>query len=123
MEKRKNKTRLARAAMTLLVMLCFLGGARAQQALPYEYGFENNDLAVDGWKLNATSSSTGINSAASHSGSYGFRFYYSEQNASLISPVLTGGDKGIDVSFWYKEYSSSYGDEQFYMWAIPQTRT
>lgn len=101
--------------MTLLVMLCFLGGARAQQALPYEYGFENNDLAVDGWKLNATSSSTGINSAASHSGSYGFRFYYSEQNASLISPVLTGGDKGIDVSFWYKEYSSSYGDEQFYV--------
>lgn len=101
--------------MTLLVMLCFLGGARAQQALPYEYGFENNDLAADGWTLNATSSSTGIHSAALLSGSYGFRFNYSEQNASLISPVLTGGDKGIDVSFWYKESSASYGDEQFYV--------
>ena len=116
MEKRKNKTRLARAAMTLLVMLCFLGGARAQQALPYEYGFENNDLAADGWTtLNATSTNTGINSAALHSGDYAFRFHFSEQNdASLISPVLTGGDNGIDVSFWYRNFSSSY-DEQFYV--------
>ena len=115
MEKRKNKTRLARAAMTLLVMLFCFTGARAQQALPYVYGFENNDLAADGWTRNATSSSTGIHSDAKHLGSYGFRFSYSEQNASLISPVLTGGDNGIDVSFWYKEYSSSYGNEQFYV--------
>ena len=116
MEKRKNKTRLARAAMTLLVMLCFLGGARAQQALPYEYGFENNDLAADGWTtLNATSTNTGIHSDAKHLGDYGFRFVYSEQNASLISPVLTGGDNGIDVSFWYKESSAKFGDEQFYV--------
>lgn len=101
--------------MTLLVMLFCFTGARAQQALPYVYGFENNDLAADGWTRNATSSSTGIHSDAKHLGSYGFRFSYSEQNASLISPVLTGGDNGIDVSFWYKEYSAKYGDEQFYV--------
>lgn len=33
--------------------------------------------------------------------------------AYLVSPVLTGGDLGIDVSFWYKEYNATYGDEQF----------
>ncbi|MCR5242086.1 MAG: hypothetical protein K6D61_04375 [Prevotella sp.] len=115
MKQFKHKTLLARAAMTLLAMLCFLGGARAQQALPYEYGFEDNNLATDGWTALITSTSSGINNAAAHEGSYGFRFNYSEQNASLISPVLTGGDKVIDVSFWYKESSASYGDEQFYV--------
>ena len=100
-----------------LMMLCFacFGVANAQQSLPYSYGFENNNLTTDGWSANLSSSSSGINSAAAYSGSYGFRFQYSEQSGSLISPVLTGGDRGVDVSFWYKEYSSSYGDEQFYV--------
>ena len=100
-----------------LMMLCFacFGVAKAQQSLPYSYGFEDNDLSTDGWIANVTSSSSGINSAAAYSGSYGFRFNYSEQSGSLISPVLTGGDLGVDVSFWYKEYSNSYGDEQFYV--------
>ena len=100
--------------LTVLCFACF-GVANAQQSLPYSYGFENNDLATDGWIANVTSTSSGINSAAAYSGSYGFRFNYSEQSGSLISPVLTGGDRGVDVSFWYKEYSSSYGDEQFYV--------
>jgi hypothetical protein len=90
--------------------------APAGQTLPYSYGFEDNNLATDGWIANITSSSSGIKSEGpEHSGSYGFVFYYSEQNGSLISPLLTGGDRGVDVSFWYKEYSSSYGDEQFYV--------
>ena len=107
----KRKTLL----ITLMLCFAFLGVAKAQQSLPYSYGFENNDLAADGWIANVTNASSGINSAAAHSGSYGFRFQYSEQSGSLISPVLTGGDKGVDVSFWYKEYSNSYGDEQFYV--------
>ena len=100
-----------------LMMLCFacFGVANAQQSLPYSYGFEDNNLATDGWIANVTSSSSGINNEAAYSGSYGFRFQYSEQSGSLISPVLTGGDRGVDVSFWYKEYSSTYGDEQFYV--------
>jgi hypothetical protein len=99
--------------MMLLAMLCFLGGARAQQALPYEYGFEDNNLATDGWTAQITSTSSGINNAAAHSGSYGFRFNYSENPGYLVSPLLTGGTYGVDVSFWYAEYSDSYGNENF----------
>ncbi len=99
----------------MLICFAFFGVAKAQQSLPYSYGFEDNNLATDGWIANVTSSSSGINSQAAQSGSYGFMFNYSEQSGSLISPVLTGGDKGVDVSFWYKEYSSSWGDEQFYV--------
>ena len=100
-----------------LILICFacFGVANAQQSLPYSYGFEDNNLATDGWIANVTSASSGINSAAAYSGSYGFRFNYSERSGSLISPVLTGGDKGVDVSFWYKESSNTYGDEQFYV--------
>ena len=93
--------------MTLL--LSCIGYARAQQALPYEYGFENNDLAAAGWVLQgATHANTGISSDAKQNGDYGFRFHYSEQNAYLLSPIFTGGDNGIEVSFWFKNYSSSY---------------
>ena len=116
MKQFKHKTLLARASMMLLAMLCFLGGARAQQALPYSYGFENNDLAAEGWTAQITSSSSGIYNAGSstaHGGTYLFRFNYSETNAYLVSPLLTGGTYGVDVSFWYAEYSSSYGDENF----------
>lgn len=90
-------------------LLSCIGYARAQQALPYEYGFENNDLAAAGWVLQgATHAGTGISSEAKQNGDYGFRFYYSEQNAYLLSPIFTGGDNGIEVSFWFKNYSSSY---------------
>ena len=97
-----------RLLLTLLTLLCFLGGARAQQALPYEYGFES-DLATDGWT--ATSTSSGINSGAKKTGSNGFRFAYSiTSDAYLVSPILTGGTYGVDVSFYYKAYSGSYPD-------------
>lgn len=99
----------------MLLMTLLAPWAVAQQALPYSYGFEDNNLSADGWTTTCTSSSSGIKSDAARSGSYGFVFYYSEQNGALISPLLTGGDKGVDVSFWYKEYSNSYGDEQFYV--------
>ena len=114
MDSTLQKNHVRRAAITLLVLLCYLTGARAQQALPYSYGFEDNALTTDGWVLQgATSISTGINSTAKRTGTYGFHFHFSEQNAYLLSPVLTGGDVGIDLSFWYKEASSNYGDEQF----------
>jgi chitodextrinase len=106
------KTRV-RAAVLLIAMLCCAGGAWAQQALPYEYGFENPNLAADGWIANITNSSSGIKPEAAHSDTYGFRFYYSEQTGSLISPLLTGSEYGLEVSFWYKEDSNQYGDEQF----------
>lgn len=110
----KRKRFLAKALPTLFAVLLSAAGVRAQQAIPYSYGFEDNNLATDGWVLQgATSSNTGIFAAALQNGSYGFRFYYSEQNAYLLSPVLTGTDKGVEVTFYYKEYSTTYGAEQF----------
>lgn len=102
--------------LLLLICFAFIGVARAQQALDYYYGFEDGNLSNDGWIANITSTYSGIKSGGpEHTGSYGFAFNYSEQNGSLISPLLTGGDRGVNVSFWYKEYNSSYGDEQFYV--------
>jgi len=98
----------------MLICLAFFGVANAQQSLPYSYGFEDNNLATDGWTAQITSYSSGINSAAAHTGSYGFRFQYSENPGYLVSPLLTGGTtNGIDLSFYYKEYSSQYGNENF----------
>ena len=105
---KRNSTFLAKALTLLFVALFSLTEARAG----YDYGFEDNNLSADGWVLQgATSSNTGITSDAARSGSYGFKFTYSEQNAYLISPLLSGD--AFDLSFWYKEYSNSYGDEQF----------
>ena len=101
--------------LIMLLLALIVPWAVAQQALPYSYGFEDNNLATDGWTTTCTNSSSGIKSDAARSGSYGFTFYYSEQNGALISPLLTGSEKGVDVSLWYKEYSDSYGDEQFYV--------
>ena len=103
----------------MLLMALLAPWAVAQQALPYSYGFEDNDLSTDGWELvGSTSSYTGINNAGTstaHGGSYLFRFNYSERNAILMSPLLTGTNKGVALSFYYMESSNSYGDEQFYV--------
>ena len=107
----KSKRLLLALALALLVPWA----ANAQKALPYSYGFENNDLDAEGWTVQKTSSSTGISTSAMHEGSYGFQFVYSEQNAYLVSPELSGTGNGVALSFYYKEYSSSYGDEQFYV--------
>lgn len=48
----------------MLICFAFLGVARAQQSLPYTYGFENGNLATDGW----TATSGEINSAGYHTG-------------------------------------------------------
>ena len=83
---------------------------KAQQALPYEYGFEAS-LANAGWSLiDASNSGITSNSTAVQSGSYGFMFNYQDEGAYLMSPILTGGDRGIVLSFYYKVYSSSYVD-------------
>ncbi len=77
--------------------------------LPYSYSFENNDLAADGWVVQgATSANTGISNNAAQTGTYGFRFDYTEENAYLLSPVLASGTKSVAVSFWYRAYNSKY---------------
>ena len=107
-------TFLAKAFMMLFAVLFSLTGARAQQALPYSYGFEDNDLTVDGWELQgATNANTGITEGSKRNGSYGFQFNYSETGAYLVSPLLDSGEAEVAVTFYYKEGSSQWGDEQF----------
>ncbi len=93
--------------LMMLCLACF-GVAKAQQSLPYAYGFENNNLATDGWT--SSGSNGAINTAAAKTGTYGFRFAYSTSDVYLMSPILSGGTNGVDVSFYYKAYSSSYLD-------------
>ena len=104
-----------RLLLLLLLALVAPWAANAQKALPYSYGFENNDLDAEGWTVQKTSNSTGISTQAAYSGSYGFLFNYTEQNAYLVSPVLTGTENGVTVGFYYKEAADYYGDEQFYL--------
>jgi chitodextrinase len=112
------------ACLLILISGLFCGTAMADspqggQKLPYSYGFEDNNLATDGWVLRgATSQYTGIGSNTDYSGSvrtgsYVFKFNFAERNAYLLSPVLKSGDNSVAVSFWYKELSNQYGDEQF----------
>ena len=92
----------------------------AQQALPYSYGFEDNDLATDGWTtqnpsgLNA--SEFGIIGTAAQNGSYGFRFSsYNDRGEStqyLISPELNA-PRGVVVQFSYKASASYTSGETF----------
>ena len=76
-------------------------------ALPYSYGFEDpTDLAC--WDVIAENSSTGINSATdAPEGSNIFQFNYHETGAYLVSPVLSGTENGLEVTFQYMNYSST----------------
>ena len=103
----------AKATIVLLLAI-FVPPTEAwgQKTLPYEYGFENNDLAAEGWTTTITSGNSGIQSGVGHSEAYGFRFCYTESSdAYLVSPLLTIGENGVDVSFYYKSYSTSYPDQ------------
>ncbi|MCR5180036.1 MAG: choice-of-anchor J domain-containing protein, partial [Bacteroidaceae bacterium] len=112
---RKSKLLL----LTLLALIVGGSPAWAQKALPYEYGFENNDLATEGW---TTQNSSGKNNSefiicsdAKKTGSYGFRFSSytdsGENTQYLISPELSN-TTDIIVSFYYA-VSNSWGAETF----------
>ncbi len=93
----------------MLLMALMAPWAMAQQALPYSYGFEDADLSTDGW----TNTGGGISNYYAdgvHSGSYYYYFSYSSADVYLVSPLLTGGDNGIDASFYYKSLDASYLD-------------
>ena len=96
--------------LTLLMLTAFLMSfaLQAQQTLPYEYGFEDNDLSADGWTTSNCHSSTGISSTA-HEGSYGFAFHWSSTPPQyLISPELTGVTDGLSLEFYYKPNGTYY---------------
>ena len=103
--------------LTLAVLLAapwggYFNQVQAQQSLPYSYGFENNDLATEGWTMVDCNSSTGISSDAAQTGSYGFSFKWYDPGQILISPELATSSNSLTVSFGYKAYSDYY-DESF----------
>ena len=105
----------------MLLMVLIAPWAMAQQALPYSYGFEDNDLSVDGWtvyfgtSLTANNDECGISTDAAKTGDYGFQFSsYSTSGANaqyLISPELSAS-KGAILQFYYSVYNS-WGSEKF----------
>ncbi len=105
----------------LMAFVCLPWGssAWAAQSLPYSYGFEDYNLATDGW---TTQNPSGRNSGefkiygqAKKTGSYGFRFSSFSDNGEntqyLISPELNAAS-GLTLTFSYKAYSA-YGTETF----------
>ena len=106
-------------ALTLMLAFsCILGGGElmGQKTLPYSYGFENNNLANEGWTMyNTVSYSTGIKSSSfAYNSNYCFGFCsnsgYNPQY--LISPLLKNSSgeaiaTGITIDFYYKGASKT----------------
>ena len=109
----KNYFNLKKSKLLLLTLLTMLVvGARpawAQKSMPYSYGFEDNNLATDGWTTQNPSGRNnhefGINSYARKTGSYGFRFSSLVENGEntqyLISPELNAS-REIELTFEYR---------------------
>ena len=124
MKQQTKQTRSRWLLLCLLSLLMFLGGASTAwadgKALPYSYGFEDYNLATDGWTTQnpsgKNSSEFQIAGAAKKTGSYGFRFSsYSasgENTQYLISPELNAPN-GVILSFEYAASSSSTSGEKF----------
>ena len=102
--------------LTLTALLCFgTGNAWGEKEVILSENFESNSLSTNGWTKQSCSSSTGPNSSAKRSGSYGFRFYYNSNPPQyLFSKELSipSGATDVNLSFYYKAYSSSY-EESF----------
>ena len=124
MKQQTKQTRSRWLLLCLLSLLMSLGGASTAwadgKALPYSYGFEDYNLATDGWTTQnpsgKNSSEFQIAGAAKKTGSYGFRFSsYSasgENTQYLISPELNAPN-GVILSFKYAASSSSTSGEKF----------
>ena len=93
----------------MLVVAMLPLAMQAQVSLPYEYGFENNDLTAEGWTMVDCDASSSINNVAANSGTYSFRFHWTTTPPQyLISPELNGTDAGVEVAFYYKSNSTTF---------------
>lgn len=101
--KRKSLLIMLLAALFLPLAL------HAQQSLPYSCGFEEGD-DLSGWLIQGGPENAGIYSAYPHEGERHWGFNYQDPDCYLVSPIFTGGDNGIVVSFYYESYSASYPD-------------
>ena len=94
-------------SLMMTLVLGLFGLAQAQVSLPYTEGFENG---IGSWTMSNCYSSTGVSTGyTAYEGSALFRFFYTSNYPQyLISPELTGGENGVEVSFFYARYSASY---------------
>lgn len=106
-----------KSVLFLLLMAMFMPLAmHAQKALPYEYGFENQDLAAEGWTTSNLEEGSGILNLTDDEENpyYVFAFQFTENPPQfLISPQLTGTENGVFVEFDYASYAADYGAETF----------
>ena len=107
-----------------LVATLVIGGGNsvwAQKSLPYEYGFENNNLAAEGWTISSHQANTAIYNSSNYPGrnssTYLFRFYTGYESSPvyqhLISPELSNSSTGIIVSFYYNLFVLSSATREF----------
>jgi hypothetical protein len=114
----KTKTKRTAALLLMLLMLAPAAAWAQQQTaipLPYSYGFEYAG-ELDSWDVVATNQETGIATVDdAPEGSKVFRFYYDEQNnAYLVSPVFSGTEAGLSLSFQYMNATTTTSfTEQF----------
>ncbi len=102
---------------SVLLSLVGVTQVKAQKALPYSYGFEDYNLATDGWtKLNPSGKNDSkflLNGTSKKTGSYGFQFNSYDTSGDntqyLISPELIAPNGG-NVSFYYKNSKSGYAE-------------
>lgn len=91
-----------------------------QKSLPYSYGFENNNLAAEGWTILDSISNTAIVKIGTYgvqvmTGDYSFRFNSGYNKTEyLVSPLLESSKTGIELSFYYKNAATS-SKETFYV--------
>ncbi len=74
--------------------------------LPYSYGFENNDLAAEGWTKTSYMSDIRCYKPTAHSGSY-YMSMQDYRNEYLISPELDDRS-AMTISFYAQNYYSDY---------------
>ena len=100
--------------LALLMTLTGTGAAWADgKALPYSYGFENNDLAGEGWTTANADANTRINTAEGRTGKNCFQFYSNANPPQyLISPLLSApaNATNVKVSFYYRVRESAFSE-------------
>ena len=101
-------------------------------ALPYTEDFENG---IDCWSLESCASGTKVVEGTSYAytGTHAFKFNYNTNPPQyLISPELTGGEDGVQVSLMYKVggsftesfalgYSTTTNETSAFTWLSEQT--
>ena len=113
----------------LLAALMVPLGARAQQTLPINMGFED-ETTFNLWTMTNCHSSTGRTNSVAYDGSYAFSFRWTTSpNQFLISPEFSPATGTEALSFWYKSgsydesfevgFSSTTNDTSSFTWQTP----